>query len=290
MKRIIVVLSAFSLLTACSETADAQPTLTKEYLTGSWAEIDGTDECNGPYGAPFQYTAKGEIPIEDSLEPYEIRGNEIHYYNPIDGDYNATFDQIVPVDANTMRLRMQNSDWLVLTRCQPGNESQARPVATEFASSNTADLEAGAILLSNCRMDSCLWDRVISFDYFSNSNEEAVLSLLTQQGFSIHSRDQKYPTQYSKNISIDWEPEQRQSFIRCSRDRPAVANFYDGELHVDHLDLFEVFGPQTSSAISYLRVCHGLEYQEDMASDLRALGYLPGTLNDQSTISGPEDL
>lgn len=108
-----------SLISACSEPATAQPTLTVEYLNGGWVSPEG--DCNAEWGPDFVYTANGEMVFEDDREEYKIRGNRVYFLNPID-DYVETYDEIVPIDRNSMRLRQQNSDWIVLHRCSTAIE------------------------------------------------------------------------------------------------------------------------------------------------------------------------
>lgn len=113
MKTFSAFVTAIVVFSSFSEVASAQPSLTVKYLAGGWVEPEG--DCSAEWGPNFQYTAEGEIVFEDDREPYRIVGNRIYFVNPMDGA--ETYDEAMPLDDDTMRLRQQNSEWVVLHRC-----------------------------------------------------------------------------------------------------------------------------------------------------------------------------
>ncbi|WP_370030076.1 hypothetical protein [Qipengyuania mesophila] len=107
---------------ACSSEPDA-PDVTIAYLAGEWAA--SADDCFAEYGLAATYSSDGTIVFEDGEEPYEIQGNEVHFYNPFD---DAMGHEVVePLDADRMLVTQMDGEQHVLVRCP------ARPanVATE---------------------------------------------------------------------------------------------------------------------------------------------------------------
>ncbi len=89
------------------------PDLTPSYLTGKWDEV-GPTTCKGPYYYG-EYTPNGNMVYDEEPTPYHIKGNRV-YYKGIDGD--LIYDTLIPVDHNTMRLRVLNgAEMTTLKRC-----------------------------------------------------------------------------------------------------------------------------------------------------------------------------
>ncbi|SFP26882.1 hypothetical protein SAMN04488060_2188 [Qipengyuania nanhaisediminis] len=60
--------------------------------------------------------------IDGDREPYEIRGDEIHYFNPIDG--GQTYDVIKPLDQNLIVVTFPNMEPIKLVRCGSAADGQ----------------------------------------------------------------------------------------------------------------------------------------------------------------------
>lgn len=136
------------------------------------------------------------------------------------------------------------------------------------------------VLLGGCRQGECGWLRVISMSRVSRVPQGELRRIEIRRGSS--------PDPGRRRPRIAWEPETRTDYVFCSTARPTYAfEGEDGELVTHYLDLFDLAGYQQSSGQTYARFCHGRALT---TRQLRALGYRPGTRNEQIEGGTPEDL
>jgi len=157
----------------------------------------------------------------------------------------------------------------------------------------TADL--GPAKLIYCHMMECSWSRLVSNELVSARRNEQLRKYVTLDGSSTH-RDGNYPVRFSKRVHIEWERKPVATYVLCSRKRPSIA-FQDrwdtqhkGRWYAHYLDLFNLAGYNTSSAVIYMDACHRIDLNVDDPASLKKLGYRPGTRNEQVDLTGPTDL
>ena len=138
---------------------------------------------------------------------------------------------------------------------------------------------AGKVLPGGCRQGECSWLRVIGLSSVRRVPEGELRRIVVRRGSA--------PDPGAGRPRIAWEPETRTDHVFCSTVRPAYAFESDGELIVHYLDLFDLAGYQESSGRLYARFCHGRLLAP---RQLRALGYRPGTRNEQTEGGRAEDL
>jgi hypothetical protein len=138
-------------------------------------------------------------------------------------------------------------------------------------------------------MMECSWSKPVSNVAVRTTPRGTLRKVVAIQGTSVHRED--YPSRYHASIRIAWKKPAATQYGLCSRSQPAFA-FRSGKRWVGHaLDLFNLGGYNTASAIAYLRACHGVEYdREDIEKVIRGLGYRPGTRSEQVEIARPEQL
>jgi hypothetical protein len=192
--------------------------------------------------------------------------------------------------------RVGASAWvlLCLAACgaSPPNTSAAEaPVAgaaAPAAERNAAAVGAptGAIIvLVGCRQGGCLWERRLSERRLPTAGG-TLIEFVSDTGRSVHP-DGEVPEAHEAGIAIEWSG-RRTTYVRCSATAPMLAFSGEGDgLIVHHLDLFATAGYNYSSAQTYMRTCHDRDYVED-EQVLRALGYRPGTRNEQVEAAGVE--
>jgi hypothetical protein len=139
-----------------------------------------------------------------------------------------------------------------------------------------------------CHMMECTWSKPVSNVVIRSTPRGVLRKIVANYGLSVHRDD--YPDRYQASIRIDWRKSEA-SYALCSRSQPATA-FRSGKRWIAHaLDLFNLYGYNTASAVTYLRACHGVEYDRaDIEKAMRDLGYRPGTRSDQVEIARPEQL
>lgn len=140
-----------------------------------------------------------------------------------------------------------------------------------------------------CHMMECSWSKPVSNVAVRTMPRGTLRKVVAVQGTSVHRDD--YPSRYLASIPIEWKKPAAIQYVLCSRSQPAFA-FRSGKRWVAHaLDLFNLGGYNTASAIAYLRACHGVEYdREDIEKVIRGLGYRSGTRSEQVEIARPEQL
>jgi hypothetical protein len=140
-----------------------------------------------------------------------------------------------------------------------------------------------------CHMMECSWSKPLSNTAVRSTPGGTLRKLVAIQGSSVHRGD--YPSRYGPSIAIDWKKPATVTYMLCSRSQPALA-FRSGKRWIAHaLDLFNLGGYNSASAVTYLRACHGVEYdREDIETVIRGLGYRPGTRSEQVEIDRPDQL
>ena len=140
-----------------------------------------------------------------------------------------------------------------------------------------------------CHMMECSWSKPISNVAIRSTSAGTLRRVAALSGTSVY-RDGP-PSRYHRSIRIAWEKGAKVDYVLCSRSQPAFA-FRSGKRWIAHaLDLFNLGGYNTASAVIYLRACHGVDYdREDIDKVMRGLGYRPGTRSEQTEIARPEQL
>lgn len=117
-----VIVSVALLLGGCSSSEEASE-LDPDYLEGRWEQQ--ASDCKTDMPA-YVYTHSREVLIDGDAEAYSIDGNEVHYFNPISG--SETYDKIVTLGPNEIKLSPQNGEWILLSRCpRPAEELEKAP-------------------------------------------------------------------------------------------------------------------------------------------------------------------
>jgi hypothetical protein len=144
---------------------------------------------------------------------------------------------------------------------------------------------AGEVILAGCRQGECAWVRIVRLESVSASPHGELRRLTLRNGASSGDADAPAPT------DVQWEAQDRADYVFCSIERPAYA-FPGGEggYIIHYLDLFALAGYEMSSAGLYLRVCHDQPFDPEDNGAIRALGYRPGTRNEQVEHARPEDM
>ena len=143
--------------------------------------------------------------------------------------------------------------------------------------------------LVQCRMMECIWSRPVSNVAVRSTPAGTLRKVTAFRGTSVHRED--VPSGFHESIPIEWEKRVAVQYVLCSRSRPALA-FRSGKRWTAHsLDLFNLPGYHSASAIAYLRACHGIDYdREDIDKVMKELGYRPGTRSEQVEIVRPVQL
>jgi hypothetical protein len=164
-------------------------------------------------------------------------------------------------------------------------------IVTIALAAATAATPAAAPRLVHCRQMECRWERRISNIVARTTQRGQLRKYVVSAGTSVH-RDNRPPSAYSRRIRIAWEPRPETKYIFCSRRQPALAfRSDDGSWTAHALDLFNLPGYHSASAIIYTRACHGLDFNfADSERRLRRLGYRPGTRSGQIKIRSPFQL
>lgn len=171
----------------------------------------------------------------------------------------------------------------------PLNETEPSAPVIELV-----DPYAGAVL-SGCRQDVCSWEKLLAVRTIRNTALGTLKVEETYQG-TMMSRDGNYSDTYSKALPIEWEKAPVQTYVFCSTAQPSTA-FKDrweggsGRWIGHLLNLYETYGYNTPSAQTYMRVCHGIDFnRRDINKVLARLGYRPGTRDEQVDLARPTDL
>lgn len=140
-----------------------------------------------------------------------------------------------------------------------------------------------------CHMMECAWSKPVSNVAVRSTPRGTLRKVTAIQGTSVH-RD-AFPSNYHASVRIEWKKPAAVQYVLCSRSQPALA-FRSGKRWIAHaLDLFDLGGYNTASAVIYLRACHGVDYDRgDIEKVLRDLGYRSGTRSEQVEIAKPEQL
>ena len=160
-------------------------------------------------------------------------------------------------------------------------------LATALAAAPASAAPAPSLVY--CHMMECTWARPVSNVAIRSTARGTLRKVVSRYGASVHRDD--YPSRYDASVPIEWRKAPTVQYVFCSRSQPAAA-FRSGRRWVAHaLDLFTLYGYNTPSAVTYLRACHGVDYdREDIEEVMRRLGYRPGTRSDQVEIARPEQL
>ena len=152
---------------------------------------------------------------------------------------------------------------------------------------------AQPVRLYGCKMDECWWYKERSISRVLRNSDGELLRYVTLEGSSGHP-DDRYPQRYSPRLHVSFK--EKTTFVFCSRTRPATAFFThdgpDGAEWLGHmLDLYDLYGYNTWSAVSYMRACHRQDLSGAAANGrLRRLGYRRGTPSTQIKLRRPTDI
>lgn len=101
-----------ALVALVTPAAAHNPALTKSYLTGTWVEEGSGGTCDN--GFNYQFTADGEIMVDDTPVPYKIEFQTIVY----EGVDFEMVEYITPVDHDTFFLKgFEEQTWHLFERC-----------------------------------------------------------------------------------------------------------------------------------------------------------------------------
>lgn len=147
---------------------------------------------------------------------------------------------------------------------------------------------AGQTFVAGCRQGECGWMEVLRFERVMTVPQGELRRLVIRRGSSLHP-DGNLPDTPA-DAEIDWALGEKTDYVFCSTVRPAFAfEDDDGGLVTHYLDPFNLGGYQYTSAGVLMRACHRRDDMPD-AAGWRALGYRPGTRNEQVEGVRPEDL
>ena len=150
---------------------------------------------------------------------------------------------------------------------------------------------AAPVRLVYCHMGECSWSREVSNRLVRTTRAGALREYASLDGTSTHRG--LPPAAWSPQVKIQWPARPSIDYVFCSRSQPALAfKDSDGGGWIAHaLDLFDLYGYNTASAVIYLRACHGLDYySRGIEKRLKSLGYRPGTRSEQVDIRSPGQL
>jgi hypothetical protein len=186
--------------------------------------------------------------------------------------------------------------WALLVRDRGQPTAQAVPANAPAPPERTADNAsvparepppdlAGEVILAGCRQGECAWVRIVRLESVSTSRHGELRRVTRRSGSSSGDADAPAPT------DVRWEARDRADYVFCSTERPAYAfPGDDGGYIIHYLDLFDLAGYQMSSAGLYLRLCQDQPFDPEDDGAIRALGYRPGTRNEQVEHARPEDM
>jgi hypothetical protein len=165
------------------------------------------------------------------------------------------------------------------------------PLIVTIALAAAAATTSAAPRLVHCHMMECSWERRVSNAIVRTTPRGQLRKYVVSAGTSVH-RDNRPPSAYSRSVRIAWEPRPKTSYIFCSKSQPALAFQSGNGRWIAHaMDLFNLGGYNTASAIIYAKACHGLDFNvSNIETRLRRLGYRPGTRSRQIEISSPFQL
>ena len=149
---------------------------------------------------------------------------------------------------------------------------------------------ASPVRLVYCHMGECSWSREVSNQLVRTTRSGALRKYASLDGTSTYRG--LPPAAWSPRVKIEWPARPSIDYVFCSRSQPALAfRDSDGSWIAHALDLFDLYGCNTASAVIYLRACHGLDHNSrDIEKRLKALGYRPGTRSEQVDIKSPDQL
>ena len=148
-------------------------------------------------------------------------------------------------------------------------------------SAGAAPPRPGQAILSGCRQGQCAWLRVVSVARPVRHPQGVLRAMEVRRGSARLAEN-------GRARPIAWQAAHRSAYAFCSTRRPAFAfEGEHGDLLVHFLDPFDLSGYQEASARVYMRLCHGLD-AVPIERRLRALGYRPGTRNEQVENAGIE--
>lgn len=152
------------------------------------------------------------------------------------------------------------------------------------------------VIMMRCHMMECGWFQPLASTVTARGEGYVLHHMSARSGRSVHGIGggrARYPKRYRRGLPIDWDPQPRESWVLCSRERPtAMFRSEDGTLIAHRLNLFDLPGYAESSASIYLHVCHGLGREALLnPARLRALGYAAsGRPTEQTEFGSPEHI
>ncbi|WP_129794096.1 hypothetical protein [Sphingosinicella sp. CPCC 101087] len=183
--------------------------------------------------------------------------------------------------------------WALYRPFSPGAEAPVQVIQPPAGAPAAPDpAQAVRIVRVECRQGTCQWARVVSVTPLAAAEDGELRRLTYRPGSSM---DDGSDPAADGGSGIDWEASDRQDYAFCSTARPAFAfpdpsAGGDSALLVHRLDLFNLAGYQSGSAILYALTCHDLAMDGANGPAFHDLGYRPGTPNDQTRAASPEDL
>lgn len=109
MKRITMIMLCLAAFSGCSQPAEAQAGISREYLAGTWIEKGGSCE-----DWSMSFTSTGIIDLDAVVSEYELVGNRLTYdYEDVEVTENLT-----ALSPSSMRVKSADAEY-ILYRCKP---------------------------------------------------------------------------------------------------------------------------------------------------------------------------
>jgi len=111
--------------------------------------------------------------------------------------------------------------------------------------------------IGRCHMGGCSWFDIRSFEMVRETESAALLRLDMRDGSSSHPGGRDTPTS-SRGVRIDWSPYDRNTYVFCSTQWPAIISPAEGGTGWDayRIDLLMSAGATEYVTQQYLTVCH----------------------------------
>lgn len=114
----------------------------------------------------------------------------------------------------------------------------------------------GVQKIGRCHMGGCSWFRIDDFAMVRETPEDALLRVNVRWGSSMHP-DGRMPTDRSRNVPIEWQPEAEEVYVYCTPRLPVlVQREEDGSWQAARMDFVATAGAMESAATLYAAVCH----------------------------------
>lgn len=132
------------------------------------------------------------------------------------------------------------------------------------------------VLQIECRQGECYWDQITAIEDVRKGKGETLKKVTSKSGTSYYSLEKlDPPSEYSKSVKVEWEPEPRVGYVLCSKTRPTDVTWDKDEKQflVTTLSVADPGGYQVSAVNLYLQICHDIAPGKADAAAIAKLGY-----------------